>query len=479
MSTANPTMQNPFRAALSFLHSVHPTDLLVQISIMVLVGTLAAWMLSGALGVFDSTATEQVLVGTQTGAVSRFTGNDSDLTASDALIDKAELAVAAEQFTIPQGQSALEYIDQSLALVPENPRARAMLDRVLGHLAERALDAIEQQQFAEAVSLIAPARERNPDHVQLKLIDRQLGAEKQRLIDLALRSARDGNFEEANTLLAAVAAASEQGDPALTAANTSIEQIRQQRQQQAARQAAAATAAAQSGSDAGDSAATEEPVADGGDEAAADEPDTLSASEQAQQVEDLVRMARLAMADERLVTPEQENALRYVSDLQDVAPSTPAVVEVTDELVARLVARARDEIGAGQFESADLWIGEARSLDDSSRLVRNAQQALDTAEVARESERVLALSDLDFAEYVPPEYPARARQRQLEGWVDVEFLVDVTGNITDVEILDAQRLQYFRDAAVEAIRSWQVNPKVVRGRTISQRVRTRIEFRIE
>ncbi len=472
MSTANPTMQNPFRAALSFLNSVHPTDLLVQISIMVLVGTIAAWMLSGALGAFDSTATEHVLVGTQTGSVNRFSNNDNDLTASDGLVDKAELAFAAEQFTSPEGQSALDYIDQSMALVPENPRARAMLDRVLSHLTERALDAIEQQQFAEAVDIIAPARERNPEHLQLKLIDRQLGAEKQRLIDLALRSARSGDFDEANTLVAAVAAASGEGDPIVAEATTSIGQIRQQRQ----RQAAAAAAAAETASDdTGDDAASEQ-VADGDADATAED---IDPADQAKQVEDLVRMARLAMADERLVTPEQENALRYISDLREAAPSVPAVVEVTDELVARLVARARDEIGAGQFESADLWIGEARSLDDSSRLVRNAQQALDTAEVTRESERILALSDLDFAEYVPPEYPARARQRQLEGWVDVEFLVDPTGNITDVEILDAQRLQYFRDAAVQAIRSWQVNPKTVRGRTISQRVRTRIEFRIE
>ncbi|MCH2173738.1 energy transducer TonB [Myxococcota bacterium] len=81
----------------------------------------------------------------------------------------------------------------------------------------------------------------------------------------------------------------------------------------------------------------------------------------------------------------------------------------------------------------------------------------------------LAISDGDAVPMVrvPPEYPMRAAQRGLEGWVQVEFTISVTGSVKDARVVDSTS-SIFHRAALSAIRKWKYNPKMVDGKAVEQ-----------
>ena len=81
---------------------------------------------------------------------------------------------------------------------------------------------------------------------------------------------------------------------------------------------------------------------------------------------------------------------------------------------------------------------------------------------------------------VPPDYPARAVNRGIEGWVLVEFTITGTGSVKDAKVVDAKPATIFNDAALKAISRWRYNPKVENGQPVERRgVRTIIRFDLE
>jgi protein TonB len=80
---------------------------------------------------------------------------------------------------------------------------------------------------------------------------------------------------------------------------------------------------------------------------------------------------------------------------------------------------------------------------------------------------------------VDPDYPPRARQRGIEGFVDVEFTISPVGTVQDPRVLRAEPAVIFDRAALRAIRKWRYNPQVENGVAIARsgnRVRIRFEL---
>lgn len=77
---------------------------------------------------------------------------------------------------------------------------------------------------------------------------------------------------------------------------------------------------------------------------------------------------------------------------------------------------------------------------------------------------------------VDPVYPELAKRVHLSGDVHLEAFIDEEGNVTEIKILDGNRLFY--DAAVEAVRQWKYTPTVHNGEPIPILASIRISFRI-
>ena len=72
--------------------------------------------------------------------------------------------------------------------------------------------------------------------------------------------------------------------------------------------------------------------------------------------------------------------------------------------------------------------------------------------------------------------PQRALERNLQGWVDIEFTVGTEGKTRNIIVTDASHDSYFRREATEAVGKWQFEPRMFMGRAIEQSSYTRIRF---
>jgi protein TonB len=81
---------------------------------------------------------------------------------------------------------------------------------------------------------------------------------------------------------------------------------------------------------------------------------------------------------------------------------------------------------------------------------------------------------------VEPQFPKRAAEREIQGWVVVEFTVTADGNVEDAFIVDAEPVGYFERASLKAVNKFRYKPRVVDGvaRDVPN-VRTRFSFSLE
>ena len=80
---------------------------------------------------------------------------------------------------------------------------------------------------------------------------------------------------------------------------------------------------------------------------------------------------------------------------------------------------------------------------------------------------------------VDPDYPPRARQRGIEGYVDLEFTIGPVGTVENVRVIAANPPAVFDRAALRAVRRWRYNPQVVEGVAVAREgVRVRLRFEL-
>jgi protein TonB len=80
---------------------------------------------------------------------------------------------------------------------------------------------------------------------------------------------------------------------------------------------------------------------------------------------------------------------------------------------------------------------------------------------------------------VDPQYPPQARQRRIEGWVEIEFTIGPAGTVEDPKVIDAQPRAIFEQSALRAIRRWRYNAKMEDGVAVARHgVQVRIRFEL-
>jgi len=80
---------------------------------------------------------------------------------------------------------------------------------------------------------------------------------------------------------------------------------------------------------------------------------------------------------------------------------------------------------------------------------------------------------------VDPEYPPRAKQQGVEGYVDLEFTITPVGTVKDPKVIGASPALVFDRAAIQAVRKWRYNPKTENGVAVARSgVQVRLRFQI-
>ena len=75
-----------------------------------------------------------------------------------------------------------------------------------------------------------------------------------------------------------------------------------------------------------------------------------------------------------------------------------------------------------------------------------------------------------------PEYPSRALEQLISGWVEMEFTVARDGSVKDVTVISSEPRRTFDAAATAALRRYRYQPVVRDGETVEQRARMRMRF---
>jgi protein TonB len=78
-----------------------------------------------------------------------------------------------------------------------------------------------------------------------------------------------------------------------------------------------------------------------------------------------------------------------------------------------------------------------------------------------------------------PIYPYRAKRLNISGAVEVKFLVDTNGYVSNIKILNSYPRGIFDKSVLRALPSWKFSPGKVREHPVSTWVITTIEFKME
>ncbi len=364
------------------------------------------------------------------------TGLDGTL---DSPLRMAALAVKAGMLLEPEGYSAWSLYQQAVRAEPDNKDAREGLQDVADILINRAAVAMEQARIADATRLIETVRAVLPEHVQA----RRLAAE--------LKMGERGS--QPPPVPAQVAAA----EPPPKPQATSPAQRSQPKPQLDKPELAPAPAP----------------------KLAKVEPAPQPAPRPRDGFADAAEAFDAALAAGRLLAPEDASARHYFLQMDALKPADPRTAAARKTLTALLLARADEAIDAVDTVGADVWLTQAEELGADQLLTEAARLQLDQRIIARDAARPIPVSELTLLRYVPPRYPSRAVDRDIEGWVDVEFTVGKEGQPRDITIVDASHERYFRKEAVNAVTEWEFEPHVLRGATVEQRTFARIAFKLQ
>lgn len=81
---------------------------------------------------------------------------------------------------------------------------------------------------------------------------------------------------------------------------------------------------------------------------------------------------------------------------------------------------------------------------------------------------------------IEPEYPTRAAQRGIEGYVVVQFTITPAGTIKDARVIQSEPNGVFDAAALSAVSRWKYNPKMEAGTAVARAgVQVKLAFQLE
>jgi protein TonB len=452
----------------------------------------------------------------------------------DELLEKARLAMRERRYLEPNGDNALLYYRSAAAADPTSGEAKDGLQRVAGVAGSRFDESMNSGKFDEASLALANLKVASPSDArippdELKLTTAQINkaladgnvdrasalvrqaqqspnippdqltkwrtdigrrqedAKVQRLANLVSDRIRDGKLV----------------DPADDDAKTYVQQLHDSAPSNPITQRAVRELNGAYMRKAREAAAAKSPVeADrwlaearaGGvsaSEITAFQRDQASVKQKAAQaeVDRLAQTARDRIRDGKLTDPTNDSAAFYLTQLQTTDAANPAFTQVSKDLAAKLLDRARQSELSGKPMLADPDLAQAKRWGADPKDILAVQQTVPvprpaTAGPTRSAAAASGLTPSQLAanlkrlKYVPPEFPSKALAQRVGGSVTIEYIVDTNGDPRDVRVVEATPPGVFDHAAISAVKRWHYEPVVANGAPVEVPVRTAIRFEL-
>ncbi len=289
------------------------------------IAAAAAVVIAGALFWFMSGSEETLPDATQVEATppvsdsdavvdeAPFGGTASGLD-SDTLVADARAARDAGQIFNPVGSNAIELFAAALVADPQNAVVAAELDATISQALSMAETAMLEGRTEDADAALQRVAAADTDNARLPFLTAQLSQMQLRgRLDEARTAIREDRFEDASTAIAA-------------ARNLDVVDASEI-----------------------DAVATE-----------------LSEARSAQAVDEVLAKANARLDSGELLAPANDNARYYYQLVLSNDPGNVAAEQGLDAVASKLVLRARNEIDAGNLDSAEDLLSDARAIDSRS-----------------------------------------------------------------------------------------------------------------
>ncbi|MGN2242025.1 energy transducer TonB [Frateuria sp. GZRR33] len=162
-------------------------------------------------------------------------------------------------------------------------------------------------------------------------------------------------------------------------------------------------------------------------------------------------------AQRKLLDKEQQQALEQQRQQQLAADKAAADKAAADKVAAQQKAQPSEQ--KAQTEVA-------------------ATNAPATAEPAKPTPQQVVSTDPVMTKYVQPRFPTQAQRTRTQGWVLVGYTVDTEGNVSGVQVVDAQPRHLFDREAINAVERWKYKPATRNGTPVEAKLQKKIEFKL-
>jgi periplasmic protein TonB len=187
-------------------------------------------------------------------------------------------------------------------------------------------------------------------------------------------------------------------------------------------------------------------------------------------------LAQTRLAQGKLTDPERDSALFYVNQLRSVDPKSGALPQISVAVQGKIIERARTALDAGDTEKAEALAQLAAGLGGSPDLDAFNDKLHQKEAAAGEPPQVSEQS-LTRANKLEPQYPARALEANVEGWVELGYTVAPNGSVTNIKVLNATPPRVFEAAATKAVSRLRYQPPQLDGKNIAVSTMIRIVFK--
>jgi protein TonB len=328
------------------------------------------------------------------------------------------------------GSSAAEFYREALKVEPGNASAKSQLERSIEYGMRRAEEALVAGRLNEAVGVAEALRPLAPNNSRLTFLNTQIEKEQARInADATLRAASEARQAQIRAALDQMNERLRRGALLDPVANSAISRFRE--------------AEAQGPGDPAVRAARESLVG-----------------------------ALLTAADGELVARRLPNARRLVDAAATLNSSAPGL---------DVMRRRIDEVNEQQAAAS----AAAAAAAEAARQAAAARQAESVATrpavpaavaPAAAAPAVVPSTALKLVRSAAAEFPQRALEMLVSGWVEMEFTVARDGSVKDIAVTNSEPKRTFDAAAVAALRRYRYQPVVRNGETVEQRAKMRMRF---
>ena len=173
-------------------------------------------------------------------------------------------------------------------------------------------------------------------------------------------------------------------------------------------------------------------------------------------------------AQRKTLDQEQQKQLDQQHQAELVAQKAAADKAVSEKALA-------DKAAADKAAQATLAAQQQKAKEEEVKKpaeTSNQVAAANTSAGGGETRDAIAVST------IRPRYPSAALRNNQEGWVDVQYTVNVDGSVSNIQVTGAEPRHVFDNAAIDALRRAKFSPAMRDGTATASQQQKRIEFKL-